>query len=222
MAGGSESNKIKEAFERVKDDINELKKEIIDQKKQIYSLKNEIKDFLVIKKENKDNLDLKEISIGNEGVYNDEQRWTTMNNDAQRSATMDNDEQPFTTMNDEPSLFSKRLKSTVKSLDQALTFKFRTLSDREFSVFVALYEIVKKVPETTYLELAEHLSINETTVKVVVNRLIGKGLPIKKERFLNKKVSLSINKDFFDLNLLEKLISLRQNAGEQKTLLDIE
>ena len=72
--------------------------------------------------------------------------------------------------------------------------------------------------ETNYSQIANRLNLTETTVRGTVNRLISKKLPVSKERLFNGKTSLSLKKDFHDLNLLGKLVRLRQNPLDQQTL----
>jgi len=197
--------RIKNSFKNVKEDIESIKSGLNSQKEEIIGLKSEIKNISSIILEIKDNLDFfKKISIGNKGVINDQQQSSTINNNAKQQSSTE-----------------QHLKSTLSKLSQTLTSAFQSLTDREFSVFTAIFELESSLPEVTYSDLAQKLGISEPTVRNMVNQLITKKMPLQKIRFFNRKVSLSIAKDLHDLNLLSKLIELRQNPHNQKTLFDV-
>lgn len=103
-------------------------------------------------------------------------------------------------------------------LDPALTFRFKSLSDREFSVFLAIYEIEQEIGEAGFTELALKLNLSESAIRNVVYNLLSKQIPISKDRFFHKKVSLSIQKEFKSPKVIRELINLRQSRGEQTTL----
>jgi len=199
-----ENENIRASFQRVKEDINSVKSALEEQKKEIKDLDSKIKEIYTFIKEIKDNTNIfKKNSIGNKGVNNDHQQSSTMNNNEQQSSTKSD------------------LHKTLEKLSQSLTFAFQNLTDREFSVFIAVFELEKQLPEVTYTDLANKLTISEPTVRNTVNRLISKKIPIQKNRFFNKKVSLSISKDLHDINLIAKLIQIRQNPHHQKKLFEM-
>ena len=113
------------------------------------------------------------------------------------------------------------MRLNLKNLKKDLENTFNTLTDREFSVFLSLYELEKELGEVTYLDLAKRLKLSQTTIRTSINSLILKNAPVQKDRFFNKKVSLSIQNDFKSLNLYEKLIKLKQGPGKQTTLFNI-
>ncbi len=196
--------RIRISFQRVKEDITVLKDSLKEEKEELKEIKKKIDEIYAFIGEIKDNLSFfKKSSIGNDGVINNHQQSSTTNNNAQQS----------TTINDE--------NLSLKELSRSLTFAFQSLTDREFSVFVAIFELEKQLPEVTYTDLANKLAISEPTIRNTVNRLISKKVPLQKIRFFNKKVSLSVSKDFHDANMLTKLIKIRQNPHSQKTLLDV-
>ena len=208
---------IKSSFLKVKEDINLLKIEIQELKKLIFSQKNEInllKSPTIYSSSNLENPEKKAFfytSIGNNGVLNDSQQSL---NDSQQCQTMpDNAQQSPKTSNNEF--------LALKNLKKDLENTFNTLTDREFSVFLSLYELEKELGEVSYLDLAKRLKLSQTTIRTSINSLILKNAPVQKDRFFNKKVSLSIQNDFKSLNLYEKLIKLKQGPGKQTTLFNI-
>jgi DNA-binding MarR family transcriptional regulator len=107
--------------------------------------------------------------------------------------------------------------NTISGIREDIQKQFSTLTDREFSAFIAIIELEKQFGEVNYSQLANHLNLTEGTVRGAINRIISKGLPVTKERVFNGKTSLFINKAFHDVGLLNKLIQLRQNPTDQTT-----
>lgn len=208
---------IKYAFSKVKEDINILKIELQELKKLILSQKGEIDPKInpinktTTEPQNNEKTPFFYNSSGNKGVLNDSQQSL---NDSQQSQSMPNNAQHIP-KNPKNELLA------LKNLKKDLEDKFNNLSDREFSVFLSLYELEKEIGEVTYLDLAKRLKLSQTTIRTSINSLLLKGAPIQKDRFFNKKVSLSIQNDFKSLNLYEKLIKLKQGPGKQTTLFEI-
>jgi DNA-binding MarR family transcriptional regulator len=207
---GTFREKIRNSFFNVKNDISNLsnslkniEEEAKEEKNSILALNSQfelLKEDLV---EIKSILtDLKSPSIGNKGVINNHQQSSTVN--SQQSSTV-NSQQSSTHQN-------------LEALEEDFSKLFKNLTDREFSVFMAIYELEKQFNETNYSQIANRLNLTETTVRGTVNRLISKNLPVSKERLFNSKTSLSLKKDFHNLNLLSKLVRLRQNPTDQSTL----
>ncbi len=204
--------KIRNSFSNVKNDIfsidtqlKTLQGEAKDQKEDISKINSKLETLNSSVTEIKDILKaFKTASTGNDGVINNHQQ-STINNHQQ------------STINSEhPKISQKDLKDLEKDFSQL----FKNLTDREFSVFMAIFELEKQLIEANYTQIANRLNLTETTVRGTVNRLISKNLPVTKERLFNGKTSLSLKKDFHDLNLLQKLIRLRQNPTDQKTLFE--
>ena len=107
------------------------------------------------------------------------------------------------------------------NLKKELELVFRTLTDREFSIFMVVYAIDKEGKEANYQEIAKQLGISDHTIRGYVSSLISKNVPIQKERYLNGKVSLSIKNEFKQLDLYQKLLKLRLPNSNQKTLFDL-
>lgn len=208
---------IKKSFNKVKEDINDIKEINLTNKTEI----NEIKDKISLLNEKIGNLELLfkneaknttfslKSSIGNKGVVNDQQQSTMINNN-QQSTTMSNLQQPSTISSSE---------NAGNLLDPQFVKRIRDLTDREYSLFIKIYELNSLKEEISYSELANQLKLTEGTIRGVVTRIIAKGLPLIKERFFNKKSSLFIDPDFFKPFLLPELMKLRYSSM-QKTLRD--
>lgn len=189
-------NKLKNSFSNIKKDIYDLKSEINTIKSDLDQLKT------ILTKENFLS------STGNKGVINNHQQSTIINSSQQPT------NQPILTPDNEEAIIS----TTLNNLKQQLEKTFKTLTDREFSIFMAIYELEQQLSKVTYADIASHLSLTEMTVRSYVSSLINKNVPIEKTRRFNNKLSLSIKKELKDLNLASKLISLRMNNPPQQTL----
>src|SRR3989344_4753451 len=200
--------KAKEDISNIENQFKELKELFSKQNKDILALSEKIEYFFKENSKKEDKIDFFNSSIGNKGVVNNRQQ-STVNH--QQSSTMQSNEQQW--ISDDQAINNNQ--------HQTLTFRFKTLTDREFSVFLAIYELEKQLSEVTYADLANKLSLTETTIRSCVNRLVSKQLPLTKERFFNKKTTLTIDKNFKELSLLNKLINIRSNNSDQKSLLDI-
>lgn len=201
-------HEVRDAFKKAKNDIDGLKAEISVIKGVLEEIKVELRpikatpklEHIPLPKE-----DSHSSSIGNQGVANSQRQPTddrppTINDNRQRQPTV-------------PGLIE---------LKESLNSAFRRLTNREFSVFMAIYELDKeKGGYITYSELSLRLNISESTVRDFVNQLVRKNIPIDKCRDFNNKVSLSIKNEFKRLNLYQNLLKLKTIRSGQRTLFDI-
>lgn len=100
---------------------------------------------------------------------------------------------------------------------------FKNLSKQELKVFLTIYQLSDENKALSYSKLADILKLSENGVRSYVSILIKKGLPITKHKINNKIAYLTIQKDFKNLNLRHKLISLYYGTDPfQTTLFDAE
>ncbi len=191
---------IRSSFQKVKEDIDGLKAEISQIKGVLEEIRAEIKTLKDVPKSEDSaplNEDFQDSSTGNKGVP---------------STTTINPQYTSIINNQSPSMIN--MKSELENV-------FKTLTDREFSIFMAIYALDKEGKETNYEGLAKQLNISEHTIRGYLGSILRKKVPIQKERFLNGKVSLSIKKEFKQLDLYQKLLRLRVSSSGQRTLFDI-
>jgi len=210
---GLDEERIRNSFEKVRKDMSFLKKELESvklelnrQKEEEKGLKLKIDDILRFINEIKDNMSFfYKISSGNDGVINNHQQSSTIINNEHQSSSTNNNQ--LESIND--------LKEDFESL-------FKGLTDREFSVFMAIYQLEEDLHGLVrYSDVSKMLKITQITVRNYVNSMISMNIPIEKHRQYNRKVSLSIKKELRDLNLATKLLKLRQSGSHsQKTLFE--
>ena len=202
---------VKKAFKFVKDDVNLIKSEIKGLKESVLKIVEKL-DLKSLNKDNNnqysyknDELDLfiKKSSIRNDGVKNNQQQ-STINNNPKQSST--NDPQPIT--------------EDLKKVLDTIINKTQNLSDREFSIFIKIYDLGLN-QAATYPNLAKEFNLTESTVRGAVKGLITRGIPIQKERFFNKESSLFIPEELNNPYIIQRIIKARQKKYVQKTLFDL-
>jgi len=230
---------IKLAFLKVKEDINNLHDEIINLKLEISDIKSILNSFNneVIKKNTNsyqntpstdnttntlsnqtisitstDNTTLPQeigglkypnlnISTGNEGVSTDRQT--------------DNPTDNTTQINTEKSIESniQEASNILDSLDRLkkeIRLKFKRVTTQEMAVFSTIYQLEEQNPsKTTYKQIAINLQLSESSIRDYVQRMINKGIPIKKQKINNRRIILSISKDLKKIATLTTIIQLR-------------
>jgi len=220
---------LKIAFFKVKEDINFLNNEILDIKILLNKLNNKI-DNLTNKTDNPairhlnstnfaNKTDIKthsstvpyEIeglkdpnlnsSTGNEGVSTDRQtdNKTDRQTDIPTKKTIDSEIQE-----------ASEILDSLDSLKKGIRLKFKHLTPQEMSVFSTIYQLEEADLELTYKILSKHLKLSESSIRDYVQRMINKGIPIKKQKINNKKVYLSISSDLRKIATLSTIIQLRE------------
>ena len=203
----TEQEGIRTAFLKVKEDIRHLEEELKSQKevllaqqKVIEALNNQIGNLLKPIWESEPKKDhSNKSSIGNEGVL----------------STVTVTATPL------PTLFRQPFDShyTDDPITQDIKNKFRLLTEREFAVFMAIYQLEEEFNSPiTYADIAKKLSLSRSSVRDHIGELLLKNAPLIKTVSSDRKVSLSIKKDFRDLNIASKLLTFRSSALGQKQL----
>jgi DNA-binding MarR family transcriptional regulator len=144
------------------------------------------------------------ISIGNEGASTDRQT----------------DRQTDNSTHNLPEIPSKSMESNIleasdilDSLDllkKEIRLKFKLITPQEMSVFSTIYQLEEqKEQPITYQEIAVKLSLSESSIRDYVQRMINKGIPVKKQKIDNKRIVLSVSKELKKIATLNTIIQLR-------------
>ena len=224
---------IKSAFNKVKEDIILLHNEILDLKITIDELKNSLisstnrqtdtstlrhlntTDSVTSTHSSTDNSTVPQeigglkslnlgISTGNEGASTDRQTDTSTD----------------TSTHILPQKQEKTIESNIKqaseildsldSIKKEIRLKFKHLTPQEMAVFSSIYQLEEQETEVTYKSLSKQLKLSESSARDYVQRIITKGIPIKKHKLNNKKVILSISPDLKKIATLSTIIRLRE------------
>ncbi len=191
----SKINRLEERIE--KESSFNFKEKIIFLEEQIETIKNEFstKKSVFEIKEERDKTQkeiikpLKDkiwgISIGNEGVKTDRQT------DRQTDKTNKNEfEMALETM------------GSLNYLKEEIKLKFQKLTPQENLIFAMIYQLEEGKNKCTYSLLSSKLNLSQSVIRDHVRRIIGKGIPLEKEKINNKEINLKVNSS------LKKMLSL--------------
>jgi len=223
------SENLKLAFSKVKEDINFLNNEILDLKILLNKINKKIDDLTnqtentTIRHLNQTNNPYKtdipthystvpqeieglkrlnfNVSTGNEGVSTDRQ--TDNKTDRQTDISTEK------TIESEIKEVSEILES-LDSIKRGIRLKFKHLTPQEMSVFSTIYQLGELEQELTYKIISKHLKLSESSIRDYVQRMINKGIPIKKQKINNKKICLSISLELKKIATLSTIIQLRE------------
>ncbi|MEK6873124.1 MAG: hypothetical protein AABW90_03900 [Nanoarchaeota archaeon] len=158
-----------------------------------------------------------DVSIGNRGVPTDKQTnrqtdkptyFLTKNEQTPQKNTKINE---INTINLESNI--KEVAEILDSLDtikKEIRLKFKHLTSQEMLVFSTLYQLEETSPEVTYKIISNTLKLSESSIRDYIQRIINKGIPIKKQKINNKKIVLSISSDLKKIASLSTIINLRE------------
>lgn len=207
--------KIKEAFEKIREDMLFLSQELIAVKEELQELRhilhsntypthnqhpthNPTHNFQIYSL-NKPNF---HSSIGNEGVPTDRQQ-----TDNRHSNTSSNQLKRTS----DSSLDVPEIASILGDLKQDLREKFKKLTRQEFLIFSVLYTLEEELKNVTYKDIAQRTGLAESSVRDYILKIEHKGLPISRERINNKIVLLKIPKEFKEITTLNTLNDLNKS-----------
>lgn len=107
-----------------------------------------------------------------------------------------------------------RVQEALDSLDaikKEIRLKFKRLTPQEMMVFSTLYTLESQgFEEITYKLIANHLNLSESSIRDYLNKLLAKGIPISKIKLNNKTVCLSISSELKKIASLSTINKLRE------------
>lgn len=225
--------KVKQAFSKVKEDITSIKAEMSEIKALIQQSLNQMS--LQQKKESLEKSEDFSFSEGNQSEDNK----CSKGNKGVYSFIHSFIHSPGTHLCTPPNTYAhKNEKNEQKNSIQTLTSQvyppqntqmfiknnvphpLQTLTNKEFLVFLTIYQLEKELPRVTYNDIASKLTLTSGCIRTYITSLIRKKAPILKSKLNNKLTLLSIDPSFRSLTSEEKLISLYyQGDPSQSTLI---
>ena len=192
-------SKLKNSFTKVKDHMNKIEQQLNNQnstmnnqKDDISTIKLQIKTIIKELRELKDKISLFTISNGNKGVFRQTDNRQTTD--------------------------TRQIFDTEASIESI----FVSLTEKEFLIFLTLYQLEEELKTPIpYHQLASKLSLSQSSIRDHLSEIIRKKAPITKIKLNNKKVLLSVDKPFKNLNMMGKILDLRHFQESQKTLYDL-
>ena len=156
------------------------------------------------------------ISIGNQGDPTDKQTNRQTDNPT-HFLTKNTINTNINNINTANSIESgiKKAEEILNSLDaikKEIRLKFKHLTNQEMLVFSSIYQLEQSEEnkEITYKILAKMLALSESSIRDYINKIINKGIPIKKHKVNNKKILLSISPELKKIASLSTIIKLRE------------
>jgi len=220
---------LKEAFQKIKEEMILLKTEITNLKEEVFSLKQlatannfsanttqtstqplnptdtPAQTSAVPQEIRGFQITNYNLSTGNKGVPTD--------SSTDRQTVQQTDRQPsYLSQNTiENSVKIHETLSNLDNLKREIRLKFKRLTNQEMLIFSTLYSLESQgFEEITYKVLANNLNLSESSIRDYVAKLVVKGIPIAKTRLNNKQISLNISPDLQKLASLATITRLRE------------
>ena len=228
-----DEEKLKESFSKVKKDMDILTNEISEIKQEISKIKQFLDDFSTSTLRQINTTDnvtsthnttvpyeiegLKYpnlgISIGNEGASTDRQTDRQTDNSTHFSPGIPQKPQKADlNQNIETNIQeASEILDSLDNLKKKIRLQFKKITQQEMLVFSTIYQLEEqKSNNISYKEIAIKLGLSESSIRDYVQRMINKGIPIKKNKINNKKLILSISPELKKIATLSTIIKLRE------------
>ncbi len=148
------------------------------------------------------------LSTGNKGVPTDKQ--TNQQTDQQTDKSSYNTEYSFKEELSENYIDdAAKILDSLDTIKKEVRLKFKRLTDQEFSVFSAIYQLSEEEGYTDYKNLSIKLRLTESSIRDYIGRLIKKGIPVEKTKINNKTIHLSISSNLKKIASLPTILQLR-------------
>ncbi|MEK6760910.1 MAG: hypothetical protein AABX93_03225 [Nanoarchaeota archaeon] len=99
--------------------------------------------------------------------------------------------------------------NSLDSLKKEIRLKFKQLTEQELIVFTTMYELDEQIGFSDYKSISSKLNLTESSIRDYVGRLIKKGIPVEKKKINNKNIQLNISQNLKNLASLQTILSLR-------------
>jgi len=111
----------------------------------------------------------------------------------------------------EPSLKDAfEILNSLDSIKKEIRNKFKRITDQEFLVFSTIYQLTENKEFVDYRDLSIKLNLTESSIRDYVGKLIKKGIPVEKTKINNKIIQLSISKNLKKIAPLPVIFQLRE------------
>ena len=224
-------DQIKDAFQKVKQDMDSIKKEI-DLLKQFLSENNE-KLFEIDKtiKEIQSNLSrftIKEpLNTPTDNLQNSTYptHFPTDNTSfkplkgqnmgisiGNEGVPTDRQTDRQTNQQTEKTYFGDALEilNSLDNIKKEIRNKFKRITDQEFLVFSTIYQMTEESNYVDYKSISQRLNLTESSIRDYVGKLIKKGIPVEKTKINNKMIQLSISEKLKKIAPLPVIFQLRE------------
>lgn len=221
---------VKEAFQKVKQDIDSLKeqffsmkeflentnRELFTLKETISSLNNQLEE--VRKKESIIPTDSLVIPTNNRQIptntfpFNPQNPQKMTFSTGNEGVPTDRQTNQQTNQQTEKSSFDSALDvlNSLDSIKKDIRNKFKRITDQEFLVFSTIYQLSEIRGFVDYREVSLKLNLTESSIRDYVGKLIKKGIPVEKTKINNKMIQLSVSENLKKIASLPVIFQLRE------------
>ena len=99
--------------------------------------------------------------------------------------------------------------NSLDNLKKELRLRFKRLTEQELLIFSTIYQLEEEQGYTEYKVISQKLNLSESSIRDYVQRLIKKGISIEKKKINNKIVQLSISSSLKKIASLSTILKLR-------------
>jgi len=106
---------------------------------------------------------------------------------------------------------AREILDSLDNIKKEIRLKFKRLTSQEMLVFSTIYRLEEqKIEEITHKTLSNILNLSESSIRDYINKLINKGIPIIKIRQNNRKILLKVSPDLQQIASLSTITKLRE------------
>lgn len=100
--------------------------------------------------------------------------------------------------------------NSLDSIKKEIRNKFKRITDQEFLVFSTIYQLTENKEFVDYRDLSLKLNLTESSIRDYIGKLIKKGIPVEKTKINNKIIQLSISSNLKKIAPLPVIFQLRE------------
>jgi hypothetical protein len=94
-------------------------------------------------------------------------------------------------------------------LKKEVRLKFKKLTDQEMNVYSAIYQLEEQGLVVDYSLLAQKTNLSEISIRDYIRKILSKGIPLQKQKELNKRIIVGIPAELKRIASLNTLLQLR-------------
>ncbi|MBU0466293.1 MAG: hypothetical protein KJ718_04370 [Nanoarchaeota archaeon] len=213
--------KIKQAFQKVKQDnldlqsqISMLTREIQEIKRTLTQTENQTDRHIiqtdrhiiqtVPQEEGGSKPQNSTISTRNKGVQTDRQTNRHTHRQTEKFALENPVQDPITKIGKVSEVIS-----SLDALKKDLRKQFKQLTQQEMLVYSTTYQLTNEAIDVDYSLLSEKTGLSESSIRDYIRKIIKKNIPLEKTKENNKRIVLTIPPEFKRIASLDTITALR-------------
>lgn len=98
---------------------------------------------------------------------------------------------------------------SLDSMKKEIRLKFKRLTEMELLVFSTIYQLEEELDFVDYKTLSNKLNLSESSIRDYIGKLIKKGIPVDKIKINNKSIQIKISENLRKIISLDAILHLR-------------